>query len=47
MDPVHARRVPRQFWSTVPYLDPECGDHKIIWELNRHQHWLVLGARTG
>src|SRR5262249_9193466 len=26
-----------------PFLDPSCGDHKIIWELNRHQHWLVLG----
>src|SRR5205807_8897936 len=31
------------FWSEVPYLDPKCGDHKIIWELNRHQHWLTLG----
>jgi hypothetical protein len=20
-----------------------CGDHKVIWELNRHQHWLMLG----
>ena len=27
----------------MPYLRPECGDHKVIWELNRHQHWLVLG----
>jgi uncharacterized heparinase superfamily protein len=27
----------------VPFLDPACGDHKIIWELNRHQHWLSLG----
>ena len=43
LDPVHARRAPRTFWSTVPYLDPACGDHKIIWELNRHQHWLALG----
>jgi hypothetical protein len=42
-DPVHHRRAPRRFWSTVKYLDPECGDHKIIWELNRHQHWLALG----
>src|SRR5262249_8334594 len=22
---------------------PSSGDHKIIWELNRHQHWLSLG----
>ena len=28
---------------TFPYLDPAIGDHKIIWELNRHQHWLQLG----
>ena len=42
-DPVHARTVPRTFWSTVPFLDPAYGDHKIIWELNRHQHWLELG----
>ena len=43
LDPVHGRRAPRRFWSTVPFLDPACGDHKIIWELNRHQHLLVLG----
>jgi Heparinase II/III-like protein/Heparinase II/III N-terminus len=43
LDPVMDRRPPQAFWSTVPYLDPTCGDHKIIWELNRHQHWLALG----
>lgn len=42
-DPVHQRRAPRQFWSTVRYLDPACGDHKVIWELNRQQHLLALG----
>ena len=42
-DPVNDRRAPQAFWSSVPYLDPVCGDHKIIWELNRHQHWLSLG----
>jgi hypothetical protein len=42
-DPVHDRAAPRRFWSEVPYLDPACGDHKIIWELNRHQHFLALG----
>jgi hypothetical protein len=42
-DPVNGRRAPRRFWSEVPFLDPACGDHKIIWELNRHQHWLALG----
>jgi uncharacterized heparinase superfamily protein len=42
-DPVHGRRAPVDFWARIPYLDPRCGDHKIIWELNRHQHWLALG----
>ena len=43
VDPVHGRRAPLRFWTRVPYLDPRLGDHKIIWELNRHQHWLALG----
>jgi uncharacterized heparinase superfamily protein len=42
-DPVHNRRAPRMAWARVPYLDPAVGDHKIIWEINRHQHWLQLG----
>jgi Heparinase II/III-like protein/Heparinase II/III N-terminus len=41
-DPVHGRRAPAKYWSTVAYLDPAYGDHKVIWELNRHQHWLAL-----
>ena len=43
LDPVHQRRAPRVAWPSVRFLDPSCGDHKIIWELNRHQHWLTLG----
>jgi hypothetical protein len=43
LDPVSNRRAPRLFWHEVPYLDPASGDHKVIWELNRHQHWLTLG----
>ena len=50
-DPVHGRRAPgAQHWASVRYLDPAHGDHKVIWELNRHQHWLLLGrafALTG
>jgi hypothetical protein len=41
-DPVHDREAPAGFWADVPYLDPSAGDHKVIWEINRHQHWLVL-----
>ncbi|MEP6914398.1 MAG: alginate lyase family protein [Acidobacteriota bacterium] len=42
-DPVHDRQMPAGYWSAVPYLEAESGDHKIIWEINRHQHWLGLG----
>ena len=42
-------RAPRAHWSTIPYLDPSVvGDHKIVWEVNRHQYlyapamcWLI------
>jgi hypothetical protein len=41
-DPVHNREAPSGFWSAIPYLSPQYGDHKVIWEINRHQHWLTL-----
>lgn len=43
LDPIHQRRAPLKFWAQVPYLDPRFGDHKVVWEVNRHQHWLALG----
>jgi hypothetical protein len=42
-DPVSGRTAPQRFWADVPYLDAAIGDHKVIWEINRHQHWLTLG----
>jgi hypothetical protein len=31
------------YFRRVPYLDvTRAGDHKLIWELNRHQHLIVL-----
>jgi hypothetical protein len=42
-DPVHDRTAPVVFWEAVPYLDPAYGDHKVTWEINRHQHFLALG----
>lgn len=41
-DPIHNRSASRAFWSDIDYLDPRYGDHKITWEINRHQHWLAL-----
>jgi heparinase II/III-like protein len=44
LDPVHRKRAPRTLGYEVPYLDFDAvGDVKIIWELNRHQHFLTLG----
>jgi hypothetical protein len=42
-DPVHRRSAPLRFWADVPFLDPRCGDHKVIWEINRQQYFLALG----
>lgn len=37
------RTSPITYFRRIPYLDCEAvGDHKLIWELNRHQHLVVL-----
>lgn len=43
-DRVHGRTPPLLHWAAVPYLDAASGDHKIIWETNRHQYFLTLGS---
>ncbi|MDQ3816744.1 MAG: heparinase II/III family protein [Acidobacteriota bacterium] len=44
LEPVARRRAPLVHWSRIDYLNPEAvGDHKIIWELNRHQYFKTLG----
>ena len=46
-DPVHQKRVPRLPWYKIAFLDFDLvGDHKVIWELNRHQHLVTL-AQAG
>jgi len=50
-DPVHQVSAPGEHWSRIRYLDPAvAGDHKLVWELNRHQFLVTLGqayALTG
>ncbi len=49
-DPIHWRRdyvhqveTPPDYFRLIPYLDfTRAGDHKIVWELNRHQHLVTL-----
>ena len=46
-DPVSGRETPPKYFRRIRYLNAEeAGDHKIIWELNRHQHLVVL-AQAG
>src|SRR5579864_1135878 len=43
LDAVHGKQAPRKPFHQVRYLDFEqVGDSKIVWELNRHQHFIVL-----
>ena len=42
-DLVHGKEAPAEHWARVPYLDFErAGDSKIVWEPNRHQHFVTL-----
>ena len=43
-DVIHGRRADHTHWTQMRYLDPAIGDHKVIWEINRHQYWLPLGV---
>lgn len=43
LDPVHVRHAPFKPWYKIDFLDFESiGDHKVIWELSRHQHLVTL-----
>jgi len=43
LDAVHGKRAPREPFYRLRYLDfAQCGDSKVIWELNRHQHFVTL-----
>lgn len=43
-DPISGLRAPQRHWSTIPYLDRDVvGDHKVVWEINRHQYFVTFG----
>jgi hypothetical protein len=52
-DYLHKISTGTPYFRRVPYLDfSRVGDHKVVWELNRHQHlvllaqaWLLSGRR--
>ncbi len=42
-DPVRGLETPAHYFRWIPYLDcRRVGDHKLIWELNRHSHLVLL-----
>jgi len=43
LDRIHGKRAPLAPWFRIPFLEfAAVGDHKITWELNRHQHLVTL-----
>ena len=43
-EPVSGKRSPLKHWKQFDDLDTrETGNKKIVWELNRHQHFFTLG----
>jgi hypothetical protein len=45
LEPLAGKRSPLQHWKQFDELDSEeTGDKKIVWELNRCQHFFTLGA---
>jgi hypothetical protein len=46
-DYLHGVTTGTEYFRRVPYLDfTRVGDHKVVWELNRHQHLpLMIGRR--
>jgi hypothetical protein len=46
-DYIHGVESDLRYFRRIPYLNPAlAGDHKIIWELNRHQHLVVLAQAS-
>lgn len=44
LEPLSGKLSPLIHWSRIGELDAqETGDKKIVWELNRHQHFITLG----
>jgi hypothetical protein len=43
LDPLKGVKAPPKHWSRIRFLDPDvAGDHKLVWELNRHQFLITL-----
>ncbi|HET9942345.1 MAG TPA: alginate lyase family protein, partial [Terriglobia bacterium] len=48
LEPLAGKSSPLVHWSRLDYLNADLfGDKKIVWELNRHQYFAVLGQAYG
>lgn len=44
-EPLQRKHLPLKHWKQFDEIDTaETGDKKIVWELNRHQHFFTLGV---
>ncbi|ALA59045.1 alginate lyase family protein [Nitrospira moscoviensis] len=44
LEPISGKRTALDHGSRIPFLDGRlAGDKKIVWELNRHRHFVTLG----
>lgn len=44
LDPLNSKKSPLRFWADINFLCfIQSGDHKVIWEVNRHQYLTTLG----
>ncbi|MEP6903363.1 MAG: alginate lyase family protein [Actinomycetota bacterium] len=44
-EPLSGKHLPLKHWKQFDELDTEeTGDKKVVWELNRHQHFFTLGV---
>jgi hypothetical protein len=44
LEPLAGLRAPDHHWSMIDFLDPaRVGDHKLVWELGRHNALVTLG----
>ncbi len=47
-EPISQKRSPLKHWKQFDELSTdETGDTKVVWELNRHQHFFTLGIAYG
>lgn len=42
-DPITRKQWPKKNWTRINIRNAELGDVRVIWELNRHKHFVTLG----